>query len=72
MLMQSRMLTLKQVRNYFAGRPHIDTVRRWITIGCLNRNTSRMIRLHSVKEGGRRYVTEEAIEQFKRELNEDE
>lgn len=52
------LLTVTQASQQIPGRPHVATVWRWILKG-LNG-----IKLGSVKVGGRRYTSAEAIESF--------
>lgn len=52
------LLSLKQARNEFANRPSLPTLWRWILRG------TKGIRLESVRIGGRRYTSVEAIARF--------
>jgi adenosylmethionine-8-amino-7-oxononanoate aminotransferase len=52
------VINITQAANQIPGRPHRATVWRWILNGLHG------IRLESVKVGGRRFTSEEAIERF--------
>ena len=52
------LITVTLAAKQIPGRPHVATVWRWILHG-LNG-----IRLESVKVGGRRFTSEEAIQRF--------
>jgi hypothetical protein len=60
-------IPLKRARKFFRSRPSYKTLLRWCDRGTFNRRTRVQVRLEFVTEGGRRYVTLEAIEKFKRE-----
>lgn len=60
---------LKQVRKLFDSHPTYLTVYRWTKYGLIGPRGFR-VRLESYLDGGRRYVSSEAVEDFKRKLNE--
>ena len=60
-------LTLSQAAKRLPNRPHAGSVWRWCRKGVRSRS-GRRIHLDHVRIGGRIYVTDEAIDQFGREL----
>lgn len=56
--LKEKLLSLNEAAKAIPGRPHISTVRRWISYGVGG------IRLETVQIGGRRYTSIEAIERF--------
>lgn len=66
---EDREISLKAARNLFAGRPHINTIRRWCERGIYVRLLDRYVILHSFLEGGRRYTTLRHVAEFKRDMN---
>jgi hypothetical protein len=61
-------IPLKKVGGYFDGRPKYKTVMRWTTRGVLNRD-GEVVKLEVYYEGGRAFVSHEAIEEFRTLLN---
>jgi len=57
-IQSEQLITLKQARGEFANRPSLPTIWRWILRG------SKGIRLESIRIGGRRYTSKEAIGRF--------
>lgn len=57
-LNQEELLTLKAARSEFPNRPSLPTIWRWILKG------SKGIRLDSVRIGGRRYTSKQAVARF--------
>lgn len=68
---EDREISLKAARNLFAGRPHLNTLRRWCVRGVYVRPLDRYVILHSFLEGGRRYTTLRHVSAFKRDMNGD-
>ena len=66
------LLTLDQARKYFHSNPLRETVRRYCDEGLVNRYTGQRIFLEAFYEGQWRFTSEEAIERFRRRLNERE
>ena len=57
-LSSESLISLKDACAYLPGRPHISTMWRWIKRGIAG------IRLETVKVGGKRFTSVEAIERF--------
>ncbi|MDA0660988.1 MAG: DUF1580 domain-containing protein [Planctomycetota bacterium] len=53
-----QILSLKDAVRHIPGRPHSSTIHRWANRG------SRGKRLETIRVGGRRYISIEAIERF--------
>lgn len=56
-------MSLSDAAKQFPGRPHISTLIRW------SRKGVRDVKLETVVVGHRRFVTQEAIDEFIRKLN---
>jgi len=67
---QTDLVPLKAVSRHFASKPKYLTVLRWTTEGLLCANGTRVL-LQTEKEGGRVFVSLEAIADFKAALNSD-
>jgi hypothetical protein len=65
----SEIVRLKDVSKHFHSKPVEKTVRNWIHKGVWSSRLDRQVYLDSFVEGGRRFVTLEAIEKFKIEQN---
>lgn len=52
------LCTITEATKIFPGRPHVATVWRWVNNGV------RGLRLETIKVGGRRFTSHEAIERF--------
>jgi hypothetical protein len=61
------MLTTKKLRDYFSGKPHVATIRRWVRKGILV--DGERVKLACDREGGRMVFTAEHVAEFKRRLN---
>lgn len=57
-----KLISLAQATHHVPNRPTVRTVWRWHLIGVDG------VRLETVKVGGRRYTSEEALERFYRRL----
>lgn len=55
---KEKLITIKDARKLFPVRPSLSTVFRWLNKG------TRGVKLESVRIGGRRYTTAEAIDRF--------
>jgi hypothetical protein len=54
---------IAEIRKLLPGAPHISTIHRWMLRGV------RGIKLETVLIGGRRYVSDEALNEFLRLIN---
>jgi hypothetical protein len=61
------MLNTKRVRSLFKGKPHEETIRRWVRVGVLVSGVR--LKLECEREGGRMYFTEAAVVEFNRKRN---
>ena len=59
------LLTLAEASHVIPTRPDVRTIWRWLERGC------RGVRLDSIRIGGRRYTSREAIERFLGTLNDE-
>ncbi len=60
---QQKYYSLAEVRQLLPGTPHISTIHRWMGRGV------RGVRLVATLIGGRRYIHNEALQDFLREIN---
>ena len=61
---REKLLTVSAAATLSPGKPHISTVWRWIREGCNG------VRLRTIKVGGRRYTSHEALAKFFSEVTE--
>lgn len=66
-LFNERLLTLRQAAEALPGRPDISTVWRW----CLHGVGPQRRRLETIKRGGRRFTSLEALERFVADVSSD-
>ena len=66
--MPNDQMTLKQARNEFCGKPSYNTLLRWKNAGVLAVDGRRVF-LETRREGGRIYVSPDAVAKFKQRLN---
>lgn len=59
-MLKESLLTLSEAARRLPGRPHLSTVWRWATRGVGPRRT----RLDTVRIGGRRYTSAQALSRF--------
>jgi len=61
------LIPLIKARHLFASHPSMSTLRRWNYDGLLVNGVQ--VKLELVREGGGMFITQAAIEEFRRRLN---
>ena len=59
-----RVIPIREAPKHIPGRPNVSTAYRWMTDGVKVSGTNERVRLETVKVGGQRFTSIEAIQRF--------